>query len=32
MFPSGRITTEEHPRLLADTIRELAAAHGGGEA
>ena len=32
MFPGGHLTTAEHPRLLADAIRELADAHGVGEA
>jgi hypothetical protein len=31
-FPGGHLTTSEHPRLLADAIRELAAAHGVGQA
>jgi pimeloyl-ACP methyl ester carboxylesterase len=31
-FPGGHLTTAEHPRLLADAIRELAGAHGVGQA
>jgi pimeloyl-ACP methyl ester carboxylesterase len=30
-LPGGHLTTSEHPRLLADAIRELAAAHGVGQ-
>ncbi|HEY3725585.1 MAG TPA: alpha/beta hydrolase [Solirubrobacteraceae bacterium] len=30
-FPGGHLTTSEHPRLLAEAIRELAAAHGVGQ-
>jgi pimeloyl-ACP methyl ester carboxylesterase len=29
-FPGGHLTTSEHPRLLADAIRELADAHDVG--
>jgi pimeloyl-ACP methyl ester carboxylesterase len=32
MFPGGHLTTAEHPHLLAEAIRELADAHGVGEA
>jgi pimeloyl-ACP methyl ester carboxylesterase len=31
MFPGGHLTTAEHPRLLAETIRELADMHGVGQ-
>jgi pimeloyl-ACP methyl ester carboxylesterase len=31
-FPGGHLTTFEHPRLLADAIRELAEANGVGHA
>lgn len=30
-LPGGHLTTSEHPRLLADVIRELADAHGVGQ-
>jgi pimeloyl-ACP methyl ester carboxylesterase len=30
-FPGGHLTTSEHPELLADAIRELAAAHRVGQ-
>lgn len=30
-FPGGHLTTSEHPELLADAIRGLAAAHGVGQ-
>ena len=30
-FPGGHLTTSEHPELLADAIRELAASHGVGQ-
>lgn len=30
-FPGGHLTTSEHPKLLADAIRELARAHGVGQ-
>ena len=29
-FPGGHLTTSEHPDLLADTIRDIAARHGIG--
>ena len=32
MFPGGHLTTSEHPLLLAEAIRELAATHGVGQA
>jgi pimeloyl-ACP methyl ester carboxylesterase len=32
MFPGGHLTTAEYPRLLAETISELAALHGVGQA
>ena len=32
MFPGGHLTTAEYPHLLAEAIRELADAHGVGEA
>ena len=32
MFPGGHLTTTEHPELLAASIRELAHAHGVGQA
>lgn len=31
MFPGGHLTTSEHPKLLADAIREIADASGVGE-
>jgi pimeloyl-ACP methyl ester carboxylesterase len=31
MFPGGHLTTAEHPRLLAEAIRELADMHGVGQ-
>jgi pimeloyl-ACP methyl ester carboxylesterase len=32
MFPGGHLTTAEHPRLLAEAIRQLADRHGVGQA
>ncbi len=32
MFPGGHLTTAEHPRLLAEAIRQLADMHGVGQA